>query len=377
MRTLDYFKAILALIILLNVLSLYRFKSIGFDVPFFDEMDFKSTTRTNTAAPTNLNPFKDITLFLRNNSESASGSRKSYSSHQCVESYQHGAVDWTQDTLFVSRTCEFTNLFYNPHEEIFHYFPSPQEQVLLAKDDYYQNLITSLTVAISHVLSSDARTLSQIPPYSIWQPKIHRTYDDMPDQYAVISSPKNLLFLLWQPYRSENIGHFILDDILPLFSMMDIFGLVPSSKTSHDANPNNIFPLPFFVNQKKPDKYHRVNPLDENRKDYWEKSAKTLKRVFPSFFHIETHPTGDILRTGNWLKGMGKEYFHGVPIDIQSDNTTSKTNDDGSDDEESKSWNEMLPDTSYVLRKRMVQLNTRCKLVQSHILHMLVNLLKY
>ena len=93
------------------------------------------------------------------------------------------------------------------------------------------------------------------------------------------------------------------DDALSLFSMMDIFGLSESTD-SNTSTSQELFPLPFYLHQKASDPYYRCDATNTNLSERWATCTKTYHRMFPSLFRYKTHESGDILRNGNWLKGM-------------------------------------------------------------------------
>lgn len=73
-----------------------------------------------------------------------------------------------------------------------------------------------------------------------WKLIVHETSDKLPptSEYSVIG-PSNTIFLLFQPSHGCNFGHFMWDNLLSLFSMMDLYDLadkdaiVPSAHSTH------------------------------------------------------------------------------------------------------------------------------------------------
>lgn len=281
--------------------------------------------------PNLFNPFTDIKLSLvttrqpLNNSidksfNEAKLDQTIYSSHHCIRAQDSNA---DKNVSFVSRTCHFRNLYFHPQNGTFHYFPSPREKLILhTSNDVeadWQELENDMTVAVGNILRDNAKVLKNIPPTRIWHPVIEQ-HSTPPNLYAKIDRPSNLALLVYQPFYSFNIGHFLWDDALSLFSMMDLFGLKGSSihESGCENKPNEnevdkVFPLPFYTHEKGFDGIYYPCDVSYSRdnasfKQRWEKCTMTYHRMFPSTFRYETHKTGDILRSGNWLKGEDQEW---------------------------------------------------------------------
>jgi len=142
--------------------------------------------------------------------------KRVYSIRHCIKSQ-----NWEGDpkVSFVTRTCHFKNLYFHPQNGTFHYFPNPNEKSILQdSDDAWQTLENDMTVAIGNIRRKDAKDLKNIPKASIWHPVIER-HSMPPDVYARIDNPSNLMLLIYRPFYSFNIGHFLWDDALSLFSM--------------------------------------------------------------------------------------------------------------------------------------------------------------
>lgn len=306
--------------------------------------DFKSEEE-----PTLFNPFTDMKLSLvttgkhgndsidesltSNTTSYTIGNRQQvdqtiFSSRHCIRAQDKDA---DKNVYFVSRTCHFRNLYFRPKTGTFHYFPDPREKsILLASDDVeaaWKELESDMTVATGNVMRIDATVLKQVPPARIWHPVIEQN-STPPNLYAKIDRPSNLALLVYQPFYSFNIGHFLWDDALSLFSMMDLFGLKGSSIHEAEGDENDddkVFPLPFYTHEKGFD--GRYYPCDVSYKDAtfkqrWELCTKTYHRMFPYMFRYETHKTGDILRSGNWLNGEDQEW-RGFRSDALSKNESS------------------------------------------------------
>jgi hypothetical protein len=300
-------------------------------------IDTYATTTTTIDAkeePKLFNPFTHMKLSLVNTSTMVQPSQAIYSSRHCIRA-QDSEAD--KSVSFVSRTCHFRNLYFHPQKGTFHYFPDPREMsIILASDNVeaaWQELENDMTVAAGNIMRKHAKVLEQVPRTRIWHPVIeqHRT---PPNLFAKIDRPSNLALLVYQPFYSFNIGHFVWDDALSLFSMMDSFGLKGSSiheadgeKQANENYADKVFPLPFYMHEKGFDgryypcdvSYKRGNAAFKQR---WDMCTKTYHRMFPYMFRYKTHKTGDILRSGNWLKGEDQEW-RGFS-DAMSKNESSK-----------------------------------------------------
>jgi hypothetical protein len=273
------------------------------------------------------NPFRDIRLSPPpiHNSKDLPSYQRHYSSYQCVSAV--GSNDQPHGVRFLSRTCKFDNLYYSPQDATFHYYPSPSE-VSLYRNNQTATLILQeeMTISLGHVFQKDSKSINTVPPYTKWRPIIH-VHDSPPISFAKLASPDNPLFLLYHPFYSFNFGHFIWDDLLGLFSMMDIFSL----------KDDEITHIPLMVEFPGQDSYYRCQAQLKgiNMNGRWDQCAKMYQKMFPFLLRSETHSTGDILRTNTWLKGM--------------DDVGYWSNARSSGDKAADNWNTMLPNTSHVL----------------------------
>ena len=144
--------------------------------------------------PKLFNPFTDIELSLvttrqpLNNSIDDSFTKPNknytinhqldqtiYSSRHCIRA-QDSDVD--KKVSFVSRTCQFRNLYFHPQNGTFHYFPDPYEKlILLASDDVeaaWRELENDMTVAAGNIMRPHAKVLESVPPTRIWHPVIEQ-----------------------------------------------------------------------------------------------------------------------------------------------------------------------------------------------------------
>jgi hypothetical protein len=83
--------------------------------------------------------------------------------------------------------------------------------------------------------------------------------------------------------------------------MMDLFDL------ADDATNNRIQPIPLVVETlKNPTNFEIRDPLfrcSSGNSLKWKHCIKTYRKFYPILFGIDTDCSGDILRTGNWLRG--------------------------------------------------------------------------
>ncbi len=102
----------------------------------------------------------------------------------------------------------------------------------------------------------------------------HRATFHTPNLYAKIDRSSNLALLVYQPFYSFNIDHFLWDDALSLFSMMDLFGLKGLSihgsggeNQSHENDDSKVFPLPFYTHEKGFDGVNYPCDISYRRRD--------------------------------------------------------------------------------------------------------------
>jgi hypothetical protein len=289
--------------------------------------------RASSSSTVLFNPFRDIRLssyHLNTDSSSHREQHKYYSSYHCVSAV--GSNDQPDDVRFLSRTCKFTNLYYKPHDATFHYYPSPAEVSLYRNNqDAALILQEEMTISLGHVLQKDSKSIDTVPPFTKWSPIIH-VNDSPPTDFAKIVSPDQSLFLLYHPFYSFNFGHFIWDDLLGLFSMMDIFSMTDDELVSHQTI------IPLMVEFPGQDSYHRCQAQLQgiHMNGRWDQCAKMYQKLFPSLLRSETHSTGDILRTNTWLKGMDNVGYWVNSRSVQ-------------DRVDEKDWNKMIPNVSHVL----------------------------
>lgn len=234
----------------------------------------------------------------------------------------------------LTRTCQFTNLYYRPADRTFHYFATPTEAKVFEQEAAEMGFASAvnyareqLVVAISpgaglmHGDNGTAKAITRLGKVA-WSPWLHLPFQQLGGshpppsaEYATIEPTAAIE--LWQPTYSFNHGHFMWDDVLPLFSMLDRFGMAdPGIREEMAHVPQHI---PLFVEypldglspsrtaartrMARHDPYYRCSPAFEPR---WSKSClPAFSRWFEGLLGVQTGPDGDILRTGNWLQREG------------------------------------------------------------------------
>ena len=120
-------------------------------------------------------------------------------------------------------------------------------------------MVSKMTVSLGNVFPQDSKDINKIPKGFGWHPEVSRLAKP-PEHYAVISNPSNLALLLFQPLYSFNFGHFLWDDVLSLFSMLDIFGMQTFDQKQGKHDEGTVFPLPFYMEyNKRKDPYYRCD----------------------------------------------------------------------------------------------------------------------
>lgn len=266
------------------------------DIPKIDPLPthHDASIRSNGQPPSILNPFLDIKL-----SPSPGNTRKPppYSSFQCVQADQTGFPD------FMARTCKYHNIYYKPSEQSFHYYTRPYEISEYHNATY---LAEAMTVA-DGFLRWDKLSFDGLENVSTtgtrftydWKPTIETHFSSV--NYSTIVSPSNPVFTLYLPSYSFNLGHLVFDDLLSIFSMLHFFGYALDTDSQ---------PIPFFVERPNEelginfgsrDPFWRCHPDHAAR---WSKCVQLWSRVYPSLLGVTPDPkTGDIMRTGNWMRG--------------------------------------------------------------------------
>jgi hypothetical protein len=213
------------------------------------------------ATPTRrFDPFTDLQL--------TTSTTFAYSQHRCVE---QPASDLP---AFVGRTCMFTNLYFEPSSGKFHYYVSPTEEGL---EDF-----SELTTATGYI-HRDQLTKTHGIKNLEFRPIVHFNNETVqaPATVTVVAAPSSLsffnkypVFLLYKLSYDFNFGHFVFDDLLSLFAMMDIFGLLQDATKQHQH-------VPMFLD-KHADPFYRCSPARR-----WTKCMKSMKRFVPDLLGMQ------------------------------------------------------------------------------------------
>lgn len=283
-------------------------------------------TVTSKACPSKqqkriFDPFNDFTFR-----DLPSGEQNvMYSSHHCLGTgnranpLQSDAQSYRKRRPnFVSRSCNYKNLYYCIRDQTFHYFPSPAEQhfwnhTVQANSHTANDTLTRIEVSIGP--TSDAYSGKRLVHYRIepWKPILHWTGSPPPNRNVYQLGPENIKMVLYRPFHSHNLGHFLWDDLMALFSLLHLFG--------YDKHTllEDVLPVPLFVelarnDSNKPKQNHGGldtqyscqpwGPRKYVENQWGTKCTTRYKKQMHEFFGVKADPcTGDIARTGNWLLG--------------------------------------------------------------------------
>jgi hypothetical protein len=292
-----------------------------------------SDTFSSYASPSNgcpsgdvqepLDPFRDLVFTPLQTDEYSDTSYPHYSSYHCVGTgtrdpeFQH-EVDSLQARRpsYVSRSCWYRNLYYRLEDQSFHYLASPTESHFWQKareagDKSFVDFHSRMNVTLGHISDTFERKQLERFHATPWRPIMHFNIQQPPmtnnntneTRIFRVSGPsqRELYFSLYHPFHSMNFGHFLWDDLLSVFSLLDLFGL---------GQDTNVQALPFVVelpNQKSKqnfggnDNQWRCSPANHLK---WTNCVKLYKRVYAPLTGVQPDIcTDDLARTGNWLRG--------------------------------------------------------------------------
>lgn len=296
------------------------------------------------------NPFEDIVLT------NISVEEAPYSSYSCVATGTRHP-DWQSDAdtthgmhhnttrraNYMNRSCRYQNLYYRPWDKTFHYFASPTEmeariKAYLAGNASGNEIVSRMQVTLK--LSNDLEVLDehvvQKYRYEPWTPqwrggnsttkqnKRRNKFRHQGDKWwltSVSTTQSNAVFLLYKTFSSHQLGHFVWDDLLALFSLLDLFGLTSQEHDHVDDDEQHqqqsYQPIPFFVENVPLDKWdkriarrigiggrdleYRCSPWNFRT---WKACRQVYAKYFAPLFGIATKEDGDILRTGNWHRNF-------------------------------------------------------------------------
>ena len=141
-----------------------------------------------------------------------------------------------ESTAWMYRSCHFTNLCFDVNSTQFFVVPSPHDQAL------QQRLVTSSFISTSFTNNNNntSRTpflaLGGINPrwqgrgFNLgiekvkWFPTLRQ---EPPSAYYLL--PSNVVLLPFHSFAAHNVGHLLWDDFLPIFTLLDMFGMIPQT----------------------------------------------------------------------------------------------------------------------------------------------------
>ena len=227
-------------------------------------VESEGTSRNNSAVmltPPLFNPQKDLHF--------ANDTTTPFSRHRCVTTSMSGEFP-----DYIGRTCLFQNLYFSHEHLQFYYYTSPLERKV--KGD--QGLVEEISVAGGMVLGSGNESLKWYRRKMRFSPV---PVDNLPRNESsrdVVVVTNDADFVLYKPSYSFNLGHFVFDDVLSIFTMLEFFG-----KSERQF-------VPFFL-QEPNDPYFRCHPAFR-----WKACLKSWSRFMPSLLGVE-----NLIMTKWWL----------------------------------------------------------------------------
>ena len=219
-----------------------------------------------------------------------------YSSFRCVEQSPESPLP-----QYTARTCVFHDLYFRPADRTFHYFSSQAESGVFGSSEEIKARLETTAGYIHSGVQRDSKKVESMrkrpAAYGMFSPQVHWN-ESLPSvsSLATVASPKNPVFVLYKPSYSFNFGHFVFDDALSIFTMLDFFGyseMQPSQEREYQH-------IPVFLN-KEPDPFYRCS-----RRFRWDMCSKMLKKVMPELMGIQPdlREGFDMLRTSNLFDGI-------------------------------------------------------------------------
>ena len=179
-----------------------------------------------------------------------------------------------------SRSCMFHNLYYHRGSKSFHYFSSPEESCARNATAIEEQ---TTTVAGYLLHEGSKKRIKKTIAATKLTPKVH-TNESLPTSLSLIDMPANPVFLLYVISYSFNIGHFVFDDAMSLFTLLDYFGYSEMSRQSYQ-----MIPLPVSIGHEP---YFRC----QTRMD---SCNKMLSKVMPALLGIAFTNDTFLLTTDN------------------------------------------------------------------------------
>ena len=300
------------------------------------------------------NPFADLRFGPPRVLDATAGARRDFpsSSHHCVGTGSEDTLEYQADgdddagamelrrPKFFGRSCRYRNLYYRPADQTFHYFPSDAARratrlgAALGPNEGRSNSTSDMQVSLNSVSmnNNSPQRLKQLTLLDDrWSPIVHDNDDGIPPPrrcpqsrrkfrqwrrerpeapcsyrptddrnrsaatFAVVEPAANddrrLIFELFRPRHSFNFGHLLWDDFASLFSLLHLFGI---------GDYHRVRAVPFFVERRSGDPLYQCSPHNMAK---WNQCVRMYRKFYPLLLGIQTDCSGDILRTGNWLRG--------------------------------------------------------------------------
>mmetsp|Transcript_18459 Transcript_18459/g.37829 ORF Transcript_18459/g.37829 Transcript_18459/m.37829 type:complete len:563 (-) Transcript_18459:158-1846(-) len=148
-----------------------------------------------------------------------------HSTAHCIGEHFH-------DRAWLHRSCEYRNICFDTEEKDFVLFRSPMEVSLaeaMNKHKMVQNGLLTVSSALNTSVSlgginafwgSDQSALE-------WAPIIRN--EELTEGYYLL--PQGTVLLPFHSFAAMNIGHLFWDDLLPIYSLIDMFEMIPDMTT--------------------------------------------------------------------------------------------------------------------------------------------------
>lgn len=236
-------------------------------------------------------------LVLRNSTHHGEGplatrhfsSKSRYTSHRCVH---HSITDHPDPTRFgipdyVGRSCQFRNLYFRPFDCTFHYYASPLQSRLVGENT--TALLKQITTSKGYVPRSlynkpkrrhefvfaESRNASFTPKLHLFDSNSSEIDHSNVVSVAALRNQKMPVFLLYKLSYVFNFGHFVFDDLLSLFSLLDIFGYA-SDEVGNPSLSTIYQHIPVTFPNEEHDFFYRCNHHSR-----WKECVEMYKRVAP------------------------------------------------------------------------------------------------
>lgn len=147
-----------------------------------------------------------------------------YSSVECV------GESFTPDS-WMYRSCLYRNLCFDVESNNFVVVPSPSHKLLEQVKDPTQHYVSSsfnTTLSLGGFVSKWG---DRGMPRLMWSPRVVDGTHFMNEGYYELTN--NTILIPMHVMAGQNIGHFVWDSLLPVYTLLSIFGLTPDTQRSH------------------------------------------------------------------------------------------------------------------------------------------------